>query len=81
ATGNRDGIGAVVTVRLAGARSLTRYVHTDGSYLSASDPRLCFGLGVGGTATSLTVRWPDGRVQLIDHPPNDRLLTIRPPGE
>jgi hypothetical protein len=81
ATGNRDGIGAVVTVRLAGARSLTRYVHTDGSYLSASDPRLCFGLGANGTAESLTVRWPDGREQVIDRPPQDRLLTIRPSGE
>lgn len=81
AAGNRDGIGAVVTVRRAGAKPLTRFVHTDGSYLSASDPRLHFGLGTSRAVESLTVRWPDGRAETLQNPPIDRLLTIRPPGE
>lgn len=81
ATGNRDAIGAVVTLRRSGARPLTRYVHTDGSYLSASDARLHFGLGASRTIESLTVQWPDGRVQTLENPMPDRLLTIRPPGE
>jgi hypothetical protein len=33
-----------------------------GSYQSASDPRLHFGLGAGTVADLVEVRWPSGRV-------------------
>ena len=78
---NRDGIGAVVTVQRAAAPSLVRLVHTDGSYLSANDARLHFGLGGERLVEKLVVRWPDGREQIVDHPPVDRVLTIRYPGQ
>lgn len=78
---NRDGIGAVVTVQRAAAPSLVRLVHTDGSYLSANDSRLHFGLGGSRVVEKLVVRWPDGREQIVDRPPVDRVLTIRYPGQ
>jgi hypothetical protein len=59
ADGKRDAIGAMLVLR-AGERSLSRRVHTDGSYASASDPRVLFGLGDGGGKADLDVRWPDG---------------------
>jgi hypothetical protein len=37
-----------------------RRVRVDGSYLSAGDPRLLFGLGGNKAITDLTVAWPDG---------------------
>ena len=41
---------------------LHRRSHTDGSYLSASDGRVHFGLGRGGPAPgSVSAYWPDGR--------------------
>ena len=57
---NRDGIGARLTVRRAGSLPpLVRRVHSDGSYLSASDVRVHFGLGDSSTA-SVLVEWPTG---------------------
>jgi hypothetical protein len=38
-------------------------VQTDGSYCSASDPRVLFGLGSESTAQTVRVRWPGGQVE------------------
>jgi hypothetical protein len=56
---NRDGIGAEVKlVTRKGAQFAT--VTTAGSYLSASDKRVHFGLGAATTAVSIEIRWPSG---------------------
>jgi enediyne biosynthesis protein E4 len=57
---NRDGVGAKVTVT-AGGRSQVAARFGGGSYLSASDPRLHFGLGGASRADRVEVRWPSGR--------------------
>ncbi len=57
---NRDGVGAKVTVT-AGRRSQVAARFGGGSYLSASDPRLHFGLGPARRADRVEVRWPSGR--------------------
>ena len=49
--------GARVEVEAGGARQV-REVQTDGSYLSAHDARLRFGLRPGTTSVTVTVRWP-----------------------
>jgi hypothetical protein len=54
------GIGARVAVKATGLPQLWRRVHTDSSYLSASDPRVHFGLGDAKKIESVTVYWPDG---------------------
>jgi len=54
------GAGARVAVKATGLPVLQRRVHTDSSYLSASDPRVYFGLGSAKQIESVTVRWPDG---------------------
>jgi hypothetical protein len=59
---NRDGVGAVVTVK-AGARCWTAVRLAGDSYLSSSDPRLHFGLGSATVLDSITVKWPSGIVQ------------------
>jgi hypothetical protein len=56
---NRDGIGTRLTVTRAGKDPLVRRVHTDGSYLSASDVRVHFGLGDSRQANVLA-EWPSG---------------------
>ena len=76
----RDGTGARVMLR-AGGRLQVREAGTDGSYLSASDPRVHFGLGAAahpqaGTRDSLTVRWPSGITQTLHHVPAGQELTI-----
>jgi enediyne biosynthesis protein E4 len=78
-TSPRDGTGARVTVR-AGGRVQVREAGTGGSYLSAGDPRVHFGLGAAGVVDSITVRWPTGRVQTLHHVLADRELTLREAG-
>jgi hypothetical protein len=52
-------------------------VRTDGSYLSASDHRVHFGLGPSAAFDSLIVEWPDGAKQRWTGVASDRLVTLR----
>ena len=76
ANGNRFAIGAKVEVRLRG-RKLLRRAHTDGSYLSASDVRVHFGLGEDTKIEKLIVYWPNGRNEEWYGVETDRIVTIR----
>jgi hypothetical protein len=58
---NRDGVGARVVVTAAGRRQVGQRVG-GGSYLSACDGRLHFGLGASTSVDSVEVRWPSGRL-------------------
>ena len=61
---NRDGYGARVAVLRGSQDALWRRCHTDGSYLSAGDPRLHFGLGKSAPEVDVGVVWPDGSREL-----------------
>jgi enediyne biosynthesis protein E4 len=58
---NRDGVGALVTVH-AGPGRWTAARLGGGSYQSASDPRVHFGLGAVERIDRVEVAWPSGRV-------------------
>jgi len=58
---NRDGVGARVVVATASGRQVAQRVG-GGSYLSACDGRLHFGLGASTSVESVEVRWPSGRL-------------------
>jgi hypothetical protein len=58
---NRDGLGAVVTVR-SRQGSQSWLVRTGSSYLSQSQLAPVFGLGTDETVDAVTVRWPSGEV-------------------
>lgn len=58
---NRDGAGARVALLLAGAEPRWSRAHTDGSYLSASDIRVHFGLGDNAQIHGVGVVWPTGK--------------------
>jgi hypothetical protein len=73
---NRDGVGARVTLTAAG-RTQLRERKGGGSYLSASEPRLHFGLGGATSAERVQVLWPSGRKQTIENVPADRVLVLR----
>ncbi|WP_435008291.1 FG-GAP-like repeat-containing protein [Tundrisphaera lichenicola] len=61
---NRDGVGARVVVTTPDGRRQVAQRLGGGSYLSASDGRLHFGLGASATIGSVEVRWPSGRLDL-----------------
>ncbi|PYQ43117.1 MAG: hypothetical protein DMF77_11010 [Acidobacteria bacterium] len=76
---NRDAVGARVTVT-AGGRSRSK-VRTGGtSYLSASDPRLLFGLGEATSVEQVEVRWPRGRLERFGAFPARRYVTLKEGG-
>ena len=70
---NRDGLGARVRVN-----GQTRFATTAGSYLSASDKRLHFGLGSAETA-KIEIRWPSGGQQIINDVHADQFLEVVEP--
>ncbi len=62
--GPRDATGATVVVK-AGGRSIVRHVHSDGSYLSASDTRVVVGLGAAKAIESVEITWTDGTKETV----------------
>jgi hypothetical protein len=61
--GRRDMPGTRVEVIRAGRPALWRRVRADGSYASASDPRVLVGLGESADVARVRAHWPDGRVE------------------
>jgi len=56
---NRDAVGAKVVV-VAGGRRMVAHCAAGGSYQSASDSRLHFGMGQIGRIDSVGITWPSG---------------------
>src|SRR5688572_2028535 len=73
---NRDGIGARLKLT-AGGRTFVDQITSGSSYLAQHDMRVHFGLGAAAKAERLEVIWPDGRVEVVENPPVNHVLTIR----
>jgi hypothetical protein len=69
-------LGAQVEIVTATNSVLRRRVRTDGSYLSANDPRVLAGLAQATKVKTLRVRWPDGTVEELKDLPVDRYVTV-----
>ncbi len=74
--GNRDAIGAEVTVVTADAE-FVRLILTGYSYLSSSQLRAHFGLGTIEVVESIEIEWPDGSRERFKAIGVDRELTLR----
>ncbi len=64
----RDMLGARARLRLEDGSWLERRARSDGSYCSARDPRILFGLGrasAGGDPVDVEVIWPGGRAEIF----------------
>jgi len=75
---NRDAIGAEVTVLTASGPQYA-IVSTAGSYLSASDKRVHFGLGQEAVVQRIEIRWPSGIRQTLKDVSADQILQIDEP--
>jgi hypothetical protein len=73
----RDMLGARVEVVISRKKSIWRRVRTDGSYLSANEPRVVVGLGSVIQPELVRVRWPDGTVEEWTNPKVDQYVTLK----
>jgi hypothetical protein len=79
---NRDAYGAIVILQRKGRPPLRRRVGTDGSYLSAHDPRAHFGLGTDAELSespleNIVVVWPDGSRESWNATEADRVMQLK----
>ena len=73
---NRDGTGASLKLTSEG------FVHVEqakggGSYMSASDPRIHFGLGKRTKIESLEITWPSGHVDKLTNLSPDQIVAVK----
>jgi hypothetical protein len=73
---NRDGIGAVVSVKST-TTFQKQMLRSGSSYLSASELVLTFGLGSSAKADAIEVRWPSGVVDHLSNINADQIVTVR----
>jgi enediyne biosynthesis protein E4 len=69
-------LGARVAVTTGNGRTMWRHAHTDGSYASASDPRVLVGLGDAQGPVKVRVIWPDGKSETFDGVAIDKYTTL-----
>lgn len=74
--GNRDALGAKVTVR-AGGKHWTREVRATSGLYSSHDRRVLVGLGEATRVDSVEIRWPGGNLQVETSVPIDRYHAIQ----
>jgi hypothetical protein len=76
AKSNRDGIGSVLKLTSEG---MVRVEQAMGgtSYMSASDPRIHFGLGKRTKIESLVITWPSGQVDKLTNVPIDKIVAVK----
>jgi len=73
---NRDGTGASLKLTSEG------FVHVEqskggGSYMSASDPRIHFGLGKRTKIESLEITWPSGQIDRLTNLSPDQIVAVK----
>ena len=74
---DRYALGAQVKIVISNNNFRWRRVRTDGSYLSANDPRVLVGLGGAVAVETVRVRWPDSTVEEWKRTPVDQYITLR----
>jgi enediyne biosynthesis protein E4 len=77
-TSNRDGIGARIKVS-CGTMVQTNQKKSTTGYLSQNDPRVHFGLAKNQMIDKIEIKWPSGKVQVLDNIKANQILTVKEP--
>jgi hypothetical protein len=77
-TSNRDGIGTRVKVTSGGKVQTTQKKSTTG-YLSQNDPRMHFGLAKNELVEKIEIKWPSGKLQVLENIKANQILTVKEP--
>ena len=73
---NRDGIGASLKLTSEGFVQVEQ-AKGGMSYMSASDPRIHFGLGKRAKITALEITWPSGQVDRLTNVAINQIITVK----
>jgi len=73
---NRDGIGASLKLT-GGGETHVEQAKGGMSYMSASEPRIHFGLGKHGKIDALEITWPSGAVDRLKDVPMDKIIAVK----
>jgi hypothetical protein len=73
---NRFGIGAEVKLKMKDSIQVLQNYNTRG-FQSSVEPLLLFGLGKNSSVDSLTVTWPDGKMQLLTNVKSNQVITLK----
>jgi hypothetical protein len=73
---NRDGIGASLKISAGGVTHVEQAKGGMG-YMSASDPRIHFGLGNNTKIDSLEILWPSGQIDRLSSVPIDQIIAVQ----
>jgi enediyne biosynthesis protein E4 len=73
---NRDGTGARLKLTSEGFAQV-KQAEGGTSYMSASDPRIHFGLGKRAKIESLVITWPSGQVDKLANVPIDQIIAVK----
>jgi hypothetical protein len=74
---NRQGLGAEVGLLRPGGKVMWRRSQPDGSYESASDPRVHFGLGQDTKIDGVVVRWVGGGAEIFRNVKADSIVRLK----
>jgi enediyne biosynthesis protein E4 len=73
---NRDGTGSSLKLTSQGITQVEQAKGGSG-YMSASDPRIHFGLGKRTKIESLVITWPSGQVDQLSNLPIDQVIAVQ----
>jgi hypothetical protein len=77
-TSNRDGIGARIKVTSGGKVQTAQKKSTTG-YLSQNDPRMHFGLAKNEIVDRIEIKWPSGKLQVLENIKVNQILPVKEP--
>jgi hypothetical protein len=75
---NRDGIGARIKVT-SGSTTQTAQKKSTTGYLSQNDHRMHFGLAKNTIVDRIEIKWPSGKVQVLENIKANQILTVKEP--
>jgi len=74
---NQQGLGAAITLHLAGGQTLYNHATASVGYASSSEPIVRFGMGQNRMANKLEIHWPGGGTQELLNIAADRVITVQ----
>jgi hypothetical protein len=77
-TSNRDGIGSRIKLTSGGKVQTAQKKSTTG-YLSQNDPRMHFGISKNETVERIEIKWPSGKLQVLENVKANQILTVKEP--